>query len=189
MKVKGTRVMATTTPWGKADHKTAVTRGINFYSTPGHGGYSVSKGKFATMNPALASIGEAYGSAVWFEEDCAYGAVYLAFPEYFEASKVEYAHESIKNYFPDAYEAAFGVKLTAEESLTLREREHHARNVNNYVVKAAWGSWYEKCPEGFVFVVAERAVDGNQKAFLVPENDYIGTRFVVDPAVHTEVTA
>ena len=181
--------MATTTPWGKADHKTPITRGINFYSTPGHGGYSVSKGLFAKMNPALASIGEAYGGAFWFEEDCAYAAVYLAFPEHFDASKLACAHESIKDYYPDAYEAAFGVKVEIEESVILRERAHHALNLNNYVVKVAMGEWYEKCPDGFTFVVAERAADGDQKAFLVPKNDYTGSNFVVDPAIHTEVTA
>ncbi len=183
--------MATTTPWGKADHKTPITRGINFYSTPGHGGYSVSKGLFAKMNPALASIGEAYGSAVWFEEDCAYAAVYLAFPEHFDASKIDCAHESIKNYFPDAYEAAFGVKVKAEESYVIRGREFEARNANNYVVKAAFGSWHENCPEGFVLVATKRASDGSEKAFLVPTTEYDarpGT-FVIDTAKHKEATA
>jgi hypothetical protein len=181
--------MATSTPWGASDYKSKVTRGINFYGTPGHGGYCVSKGLAAKMHPALQSVGEWYGGALWFEEDCAYSAVYLAFPEHFEAAKVAGAHESIKDYYPDAYEAAFGVKVTAEESRTLREREHYARNVDNYVVKTAWGAWYEKCPEGFVFVVAERSADGDQKAFLIPANDYIGSNFVVDPTIHTEVTA
>ena len=31
------------TPWGKADSKEVVTRGIIFYGTPGHGGFHVSK--------------------------------------------------------------------------------------------------------------------------------------------------
>jgi hypothetical protein len=44
-----TTEIRTSTPWGKADMVTRYARGINFYTTPGHGGFHVT----ARMNAAI----------------------------------------------------------------------------------------------------------------------------------------
>lgn len=74
--------MATMTPWGKSDSKTAITRGLAFHSTPGHGGFLVAKG-FAEKNlsPAAIKKGLVYGGYLCYEEDCLANIILLEIPE------------------------------------------------------------------------------------------------------------
>lgn len=83
----------TVTPWGKADSKIKVTRGINFYSTPGHGGYKVSKKLNASMPAPLRN------SDGWYEEDCEWCKVVLAFPQHFNEDKKETARAVFALWF------------------------------------------------------------------------------------------
>jgi len=173
------------TPWGKSDHQRKVTRGINFYSTPSHGGFKVSNGMLKKMNPILASI----GMDGWFEEDCAWCAVYLAFPELFNPEHVKQAKDTLKNWWPLEYQEYYGVTLNPNESTTLQAIHHREVNKDNFVVRAAWGAWHEKVPSNFVGVLAEKETTKEKKYFLVPKWEY-NTRdgnFVIDITKHKEV--
>lgn len=65
------------TPWGKSQYSKQYVRGIVFYGTPGHGGFRVSKTKQAKMPEALRlDNGKNCG---WYEEDCDYALVVMAF--------------------------------------------------------------------------------------------------------------
>lgn len=87
----------TSTPWGRAQWVTRCGRGINLYSTAGHGGFKVSKGLNATM-PDCLRIDDG-----WYEEDCDYARVVLAFPDRFNEGLVAAARDSLKRWNPKAY--------------------------------------------------------------------------------------
>ncbi len=76
------------TPWGLADDKTIVTDGIVFYSTPSHGGYKVSKAILAVMPKHLVN------DDGWYEEDCEWSKVCIAFPHLFPPEALEHAKRS-----------------------------------------------------------------------------------------------
>lgn len=72
------------TPWGKAQIVEKLTeRKATIYnvSTSGHGGYLVPKTLAARMPQFLKVAGFEWGQYLAFEEDCAWSALYLAFPD------------------------------------------------------------------------------------------------------------
>lgn len=87
------------TPWGNADSKTEYGLGVNFYSTPSHGGFRVS-GK------ALQRIPEKYRQTKyapygWFEEDCDWSIVAYFLPEFFDVQERDAALETLSRYHPE----------------------------------------------------------------------------------------
>jgi hypothetical protein len=72
-------------PWGKIDSVTKYAPGFSFVSTPGHGGFRVSKGQLnkLAINPEFITRigGIVQGSYVFFEEDCAYNLFLLDAPQ------------------------------------------------------------------------------------------------------------
>lgn len=71
------------TPWGKADFATVFGDGITFYSTPGHGGFRLSPERNAELLRKFPGFRTFSGAVGWYEEDCDWAAVALAFPEAF----------------------------------------------------------------------------------------------------------
>src|SRR3974390_413243 len=92
--------MATDTPWGYADHVARRTRGVTFYSTPGHGGFKVSNGKLCRipLEWRKASFCE-QGMSGWFEEDCDWCLVALSFPELFSEKELVAARSTFDSCF------------------------------------------------------------------------------------------
>lgn len=70
------------TPWGAAQDQKRIAAGITSYSTASHGGYHLSTEVLAQMPTALAAI-RTYAGAGWYEEDCDWAIVALAFPQHF----------------------------------------------------------------------------------------------------------
>lgn len=99
--------MPTSTPWGISDASEKVAFGIMYYVTPGHGGYHLSQGRLKQMPRELLVSDNPYFQRLiengWFEEDCEWARVALAFPQFFSADVVEHAHELGRLYFPSAY--------------------------------------------------------------------------------------
>lgn len=88
--------MKRTTPWGQADQETAIgTDGIVFVSTPSHGGFYVPREVVATMPPSLYGINPFAGEG-WYEEDCDWAIVLLAFPHLFTPREVQAAVSSAR---------------------------------------------------------------------------------------------
>jgi hypothetical protein len=180
--------MATSTPWGTADHSDKVARGIVFYGTPSHGGYHLSPTRNTLVHEAWRDKGG------WYEEDCDWAIVVLTFPECFKASTIEHATATAKAWHPDAYTAVTGEPVALAESSILRGRAFAAAHVDDYIVTAAWGDWHASVPDGMVGVVAVRGgrlatgamASTDEAYFLVPETEYTsgGFGFVVDPARH-----
>lgn len=181
--------MATSTPWGKSDHRVSHGRGITFYGTPSHGGFKVC----ATLN---AQIPDALRLADgWYEEDCEWARVALAFPDRFTPEEVQAARSSLINGYPDAAAAFLKREIKLEESRVLRERAFYAAHAADWITIAAVGDWHDAVPAGYVGVTAtmggKRAVYGQsrppERGFLVPAAEYAQPApfgFVVDPARH-----
>lgn len=84
------------TPWGRADQVERISDGIWCADTPSHGGVWVAPALFETMPDALRT--NVYGGRNWFEEDCEWALVALAFPDSFAGSKLRAAIQSIAYY-------------------------------------------------------------------------------------------
>jgi hypothetical protein len=97
--------MATSTPWGQSDYSKKYAPGIIEYSTPSHGGFHVAGKKLTKMPPALRSI--AYPRDGWFEQDTAWCAVPLAFPQFFAYQTNVRAKELLRRVYPQVYEEIF----------------------------------------------------------------------------------
>lgn len=175
--------MATSTPWGPSQTAKKWAPGIMEYSTAGHGGFHLSPTRNAEMPEALR-IDDG-----WYEEDCDWALVAVAFPTVFP-DLVEDARRSSKAWNPDRWEAWTGEAVSATESHVVAEREFAVAHASDYVACSAFGSWHANVPTGMVGVCARIGGDvAGERWFLVPKDEYDARgRFgmVVDPAAHTE---
>ena len=185
--------MPTQTPWGPAQTVKKYCTGINLYSTAGHGGFKVSTKKNLQVHPALRI------QDGWYEEDCDFGRVVLAFPELFSQEWIQQAHSMMKNYNPDQYQEWYrqtrncpDYEVEMSESHVLRRRQFQHENRNFYIVVSASG-----CGGGMLecySVRGGRNQDGNyagldRKTFLVRDGEYNARGefgFVIDPFRHME---
>lgn len=176
------------TPWGESDDVKEVKPGISFVSTPRHGGYKLDRQRNKEMPKAFRKPGG------WYEEDCEYAKVHL----HFGIGDTAQAVQTVKNWFPEQYEAVFGVKVTAAESMKVAKTEFFQKNINNWVTVSACGDWHPNVPKGMVGVTA--CIGGRNpntyqyhtpemKCFLVPATEYDKREesFVIDLARHQEI--
>lgn len=170
------------TPWGMADSTILYSEGITEYGTPSHGGFRLNEKRHDDMPPALKAFNSWAGGSSgfwWYEEDCDWAIVALAFPQHFTAEEQGHAHRTVRNWHPEVYEAHFKLTLAPGESNKRDERAWMARHGNSMLVLAAWGDWHEKVPKGFVGVLAGRGgrtPNGQYPAetayYLVPGPEY-----------------
>ena len=84
------------TPWGVADNIERKGKGIFFADTPGHGGYFVPNDMLYRIPKAHQDRARYWsGSPNWYEEDCEWASVVVAFPELFTGAQRQAAQESI----------------------------------------------------------------------------------------------
>jgi len=184
--------MPTWTPWGMADQSKKIARGIVFYSTPGHGGFKITEKRFQEMPDAIKKAIPKHRYYLWFEKDDAFCLVMLSFPSFFQESDIDCAKKTLKNWYPDIYEAFFEEIIPEGESLEKDNRLFLERNKDNYVVISA--SCNDSAPE----LVRAIATKGGQrddgverKIFLVPVSEYRERSrfgFVIDLNRHQEST-
>lgn len=79
----------TMTPWGPSQESRQIAPGITFHSTAGHGGIHLDRQHQAAFRKLFPEF-KPFAGAPWYEEDCDYAVIVLAFPEHFR-------HESIRN--------------------------------------------------------------------------------------------
>lgn len=170
-------MMTSYSPWGKysSSDTHSHARGITSVSTASHGGFKLSKGRIVEMAK------KGLPAKIWYEEDCEYALVVIAFPQYFDEAMVNNAKEVAKDWYPDEYMKFANVTLTINDSKRLRQRDFDKRNENNWVVISAMGSWHEHCPDGMTLCCAtiggRRSHDAKQKYFLVPKDEYNNCTF------------
>lgn len=72
-------------PWGRIQDVRAIADGISWISTAGHGGFRLSKTRYNEMPAYLRAC--SFTGNQFFEEDCSWCAVVLAFPQFFNADQ------------------------------------------------------------------------------------------------------
>ncbi len=71
--------------WGAVDNQDKVAVGITWVNTPSHGGFVLSKKRFADMSPKFKQCSFTHDHN--FEEDISWCGVVLMWPEYFTAEQ------------------------------------------------------------------------------------------------------
>ncbi|WP_443018815.1 DUF7007 domain-containing protein [Sphingomonas sp. 2R-10] len=137
------------------------------------------------MHPALRVAGG------WYEEDGEWAKVAAGYPALFTDRERALADRTLRDWYPEAWEAVHGRLLMPEESLA-RDRERFDReHVADWVVIAAVRS--NRHPD-MVETTASLGGDrreGRRRHFLVPASDYrVGRHgFVIELANHSEIVA
>jgi hypothetical protein len=169
------------TPWGPSQGAVRYGEGVVFHTTSGHGGFHLAADRHARVHRLLRELGG------WYEEDAAWAAVAVAWPDLFTGFERRQAEETLRHSWPDAWEAIHGLKLKPGES-HVRDGEAFARDhAEDWVVISAIYSDHQR---GFTEVVATRGGRRDPRAeerrFLVPSGDYKVGRFgfVIDAARH-----
>jgi len=191
------------TPWGRAQDAKNIIPGIGWVSTAGHGGCVISRSRLALMPDYMQGEGNYRGEGLWYEEDAEWAKVFVVFETELLASGdaptvkcIREGHhtDTLRDWFPNCYEAHFGVTLQPGESLVKDERMFYAEHANDLIVISASGDWHDKVPAGMVGVVARvggRASGGEGlRHFLVPEEEYDRRGrfgFIVDVSRHVEI--
>lgn len=107
------------TPWGVADHVEDIGQGILHVMTLGHGGYYVPPHLLGRLSPQWRAFGAKWSQGwgeCWYEEDCAWAGVCLAFPELFPADALPHAQALAKQYAASAF-ATRGWNLDPDANL------------------------------------------------------------------------
>lgn len=169
------------TPWGVSQGATVYAEGVESHSTGRHGGFKLSAERNRKVHALLrAEVG-------WYEEDCAWAIVAITFPDLFTGFERRCAERSVKDSWPDAWEAIFGVVLGPGESYEKDRRAFHEAHAGDWIVVSAVASEHHK---GFVECVAtpggRRGAGTEERRFLVPAHEYTVGRlgFVIDPSRH-----
>lgn len=108
-------------PWGKVESPHEIAPGIWTVSTPSHGGILVSAERRAAMPTHLRDF-QTFAGGNWYEEDCDWSVVALAFPEYFSEEVLDAARLTYKGWiekrdrFQDAHRAAANVPVAHYEA-------------------------------------------------------------------------
>ena len=174
------------TPWGQSQGATIYGEGVLCHSTAGHGGFQLAPEQNARVHPLLRS------STGFYEEDSEWAAVAQALPELFTGYERRLADETLRNHWPEAWEAIHGRALQAGESRERDRQTFERQHAEDWIVISAVSS--DRFP-GFVETTAtpgaKRGPSVERRRFLVPsieyEPDLFG--FVVDPARHQVLTA
>ncbi|WP_067970422.1 DUF7007 domain-containing protein [Aminobacter aminovorans] len=169
------------TPWGLSQGATVFAEGVTAHSTAGHGGFKLSAERNRKVHSMLRSAGG------WYEEDAAWAIVAISFPHLFTGFERRSAERTIKDSWPDAWEAIFGGILALGESREKDRRAFEAVHAADWVVVSAVTSDQQR---GFVECVAtpggKRGAGNEERRFLVPAREFDIGRFgfVIDPDRH-----
>ena len=169
------------TPWGASQGATAYAEGVVFHSTASHGGFHLSEERNTLVDHRLRRHNG------WYEEDAEWAIVALTFPNLFTSLERRSADQTVKDTWPDAWEAIKGTILEPGQSFEKDRRAFHNRHAEDWIVVSAIRSDHHP---GYVETIATlggtRGPSVEERRFLVPFADYDPGRFgfVVDPVQH-----
>ncbi|CAK7262224.1 MULTISPECIES: DUF7007 domain-containing protein [unclassified Shinella] len=174
--------MVCSTPWGPSQLATIYAEGIVAHMTAGHGGFRLS----AERNKRIVrSLRIASG---WYEEDDAWAIVALTFPNLFTTYERQLADRTIRDKWPDEWEAISGRPLKPGESSGKDRRAFERCHAGDWIVASAITSGHH---HGKIEVVAlrggRRGANVVERRFLVPKAEYEGRGpfgFVIDEGCH-----
>ena len=169
------------TPWGLSQGATLYAEGVLFHSTAGHGGFQLSPDRNRKVHPALRN------SSGWYEEDAEWAAVAQGLPDLFTTRERRQADESIRNFWPEAWESIHGRKLEPGESRERDRQIFERTHAEDWIVISAIRSDHQP---GFTEVIAtlggKRGERVEERRFLVPVEEYKSGPFgyVIDEVRH-----
>lgn len=169
------------TPWGVSQTSTIYAEGVESHSTAGHGGFKLSVERNARVHPLLRV------KDGWYEEDCAWAIVAITFSDLFTGFERRCAERSIKDSWPDAWEAIFGIVLAPGESYEKDRRAFREVHADDWIVISAIKSEHrEGCVECVATPGGRRGAGTEERRFLVPAAEYAVGRFgfVINPCRH-----
>lgn len=184
------------TPWGSADVVNHLAPGIASVHTASHGGIKLSPERNAMVPAALRR------RSGWYEEDCEAHIVMMTFPDDLGLNDkaAAAAVQSVKDWFPDGYEKAFGVSLGPDESFLRAAQQSKAgreafrvAHADDHVTTGELSqSW---APPGYRVITTERRTTGETRSLLVPNSFWQDNNtnrtdipIVVRPGVGVDVT-
>ena len=152
------------TPWGKTDSVTKIQKGVSWVSTPGHGGFMITRKAAETfLSPEAISRAEAYGqNYLAFEEDCLASLVLWehsndVWAETFfnEKDNVQHLFLSISRWNPDYFREKGITPDPAGEAAWLEDKEtDRLRKAKSpELIVSAFGDWADWVPAGQVGVI------------------------------------
>ncbi|MBB3525990.1 hypothetical protein HFN88_32300 [Rhizobium laguerreae] len=172
--------MNCSTPWGPSQGATVYAEGIVSHTTAGHGGFKLCNECNVKIHPMLRCAGG------WYEEDTAWAAIALAYPNLFTGYERKCADWTIRDSWPDAWEAIFGRPLAPGESHEKDRRAFEREHAGDWIVISALRSeQHAGITEVIATIGGLRATD-EERRYLVPRDEYEVGRFgfVIDPARH-----
>jgi hypothetical protein len=98
------------TPWGPS-YSREIAPGIVRHDTASHGGYYVSPERVASMPKPLREF-RPFAGPNWYEEDCDWAIVALAFPEFFAGDVIPLALATLQRYQPELYKQLTAIRAT-----------------------------------------------------------------------------
>jgi hypothetical protein len=159
--------MATQTPWGAAQNSTKYAPGIISYSTASHGGFHLSETRQKEMPEILKNPDG------WYEEDCEWCKVVIAFSQYFKPKEILHAYDILKNFFYETYRDFTGLILRPGESYEKDRMLFEEKHKDDWVVISAL---INKDDSNLVDVTAtlggKRGFNIKERYFLVSAIDY-----------------
>ena len=159
------------TPWGTADSVIKVAEGIYRIYTPSHGGYWLSDERHAVVLAAFG-IQSTFAGGQWYEEDCDWSLVAIAFPEHFD-KHLDAARAMLRSTRPEVYERFYCVVIPPGESYEKDRRAFMEKHREDFVVVSAHcNSDFQPVPYGFVLCHARIGGTGSKGRFLVRKDRY-----------------
>lgn len=181
-------IQVTDCPWGEPQSTRLVQDGVLKVDCAGHGGYKLDRKRNAQIPEYMRK------EDGWYEEDVDWCIVILGLNlegAFSPEGQRQQALDTLKSYYPDAYEKLTGTILKEGESEARDAELFRQRLRGKYIVQSAWGDWHAKVPNGMVGVFAKllQADPPPGKYFLVPLEEYKESKggFIVDPNKHQEI--
>lgn len=174
---EGVTTYPRSSPWGKPQTCDKIAPGIVRVTTAGHGGIHLDDWRQSRMPEALKNQVEN-----WYEEDLCWCLPATAFPEAFPESYKKDAEWTLRNNFPERYEAYYNVVLEPGQSRDKDQKKFYLDNMNHYLATSA--CCHEQAllfhrvqiAEDMVLVHAAKGVGVekvyDQKLFAVAEDRY-----------------
>jgi hypothetical protein len=174
------------TPWGASQRVEEIAPGITFAPTEGHGGIKLSPERNREIHPALRNRNG------WYEEDCDAHIVAMRFNEHFNES-AESASDGVRRWYPDAWEAATGLKIQPGESRVRDEANFVKSHEDDLVGHSSRGA--DDGTDRLIVPVLQ--ADGETAEFYMSKDEVKAQRdnpergqehrIIVDPANHEKL--
>lgn len=168
------------TPWGASQCATVYADGVISHSTAGHGGFHLDAGHNAKVHPALRARGG------WYEEDCAWAAVAQALPELFTDYERRCTDQTIRDWYPDAWETIHKRPLLPGESHEKDRQAFERDHASDWIVISAIRADHHRGMTECVATLGGDRRAAEQRRYLVPSDEYhVGQfGFVINEARH-----